>query len=76
MLKRAIVVLIKMYHGLVSPFLGSHCRFVPSCSLYAQDAIAQRGVVCGAWLVFKRLLRCHPWCQGGYDPVPPVAEKK
>ena len=69
--KKSIIVLLKLYHNLVSPFLGNHCRFSPTCSIYAQVAVERHGVVCGLWLSFKRLLKCHPWYKkAGYDPVP------
>jgi len=64
------MALIKAYQYLISPLLGSNCRFVPSCSDYAQEAIQKRGAVVGLILSAKRLGRCHPWCAGGYDPVP------
>ncbi len=56
---------------LISPLLGPHCRFHPSCSEYTHQAIHQHGVLYGTWLGVKRLLRCHPFSQGGEDPVPP-----
>jgi len=62
--------LIRLYQWTVSPFLGPTCRFYPSCSHYALQAIDQFGVLGGGWLTVKRLARCHPWHPGGYDPVP------
>ena len=62
--------LIRSYQLLVSPMLGPRCRFHPSCSQYALDAIETHGVARGAWLALRRLLRCHPLHPGGYDPVP------
>jgi hypothetical protein len=73
--KKSIILSIKLYRNLISPFLGSHCRFYPSCSLYTQIAIERYGMLSGLWLSLKRLLKCHPWHQDGYDPVPEVAEK-
>ena len=63
-------VLIRGYQLLVSPLLGPRCRFYPSCSQYALDAIASHGVLKGLWLAVRRLGRCHPWHPGGFDPVP------
>jgi putative membrane protein insertion efficiency factor len=66
-----LIVLIRGYQYLISPLLGHHCRFVPSCSRYAAEAIAAHGARRGLWLALKRISRCHPWHAGGYDPVPP-----
>ena len=65
--------LIRLYQWTVSPLLGPRCRFYPSCSQYALEAITRFGVLRGAWLGLVRLLRCNPWNLGGYDPVPPQA---
>lgn len=62
--------LIRTYQVLLSPFLGDHCRFTPSCSRYAIEAIEKHGSLRGSWLAIKRIARCHPLCDGGYDPVP------
>lgn len=64
--------LIKLYQWTVSPLIGPHCRFHPTCSQYAIEAIDRFGVGKGGWLALKRLLRCHPLHSGGYDPVPEV----
>lgn len=61
---------IHAYRGLVAPLLPPSCRFFPSCSQYTLDAIDQHGALKGSWLGAKRVLRCHPWCSGGIDPVP------
>ena len=61
--------LIRVYRTIVSPHLGPTCRFVPSCSAYAQEAIARYGAARGSWMAFRRLLRCHPLHNGGWDPV-------
>jgi putative membrane protein insertion efficiency factor len=61
---------IRVYQLVVAPLLGPRCRFYPSCSSYALEAIAAHGAVGGSWLTAKRLARCHPFCDGGYDPVP------
>ncbi|MGB9661952.1 MAG: membrane protein insertion efficiency factor YidD [Moorellaceae bacterium] len=65
-----VLVAIKGYQKLISPWLGKHCRFYPSCSDYACQAIARYGLYRGGWLAVKRIGRCHPWSEGGYDPVP------
>jgi len=71
--KRALLFLIRLYQLCLSPFFGNQCRFYPTCSAYAAEAIDVHGAVRGLWLAVKRLLRCHPWHPGGVDPVP---EKK
>lgn len=69
-LAKVVVGLIRLYQIILSPFLGNCCRFYPSCSVYAQEAILRWGMIRGGWLVSKRILSCHPWHTGGYDPVP------
>jgi putative membrane protein insertion efficiency factor len=66
-------LLIRLYQWTVSPYLGPRCRFYPSCSHYAHEAIGRFGVFGGGYLAAKRVLRCHPWHPGGLDPVPPRA---
>ena len=66
-----LVGLVRAYQLLVSPLLGPTCRFYPSCSAYAVEALRTRGALVGTWLAVRRLLRCHPWNPGGVDPVPP-----
>ncbi|HSZ09784.1 MAG TPA: membrane protein insertion efficiency factor YidD [Steroidobacteraceae bacterium] len=61
---------IRGYQLVISPMIGPRCRFYPSCSCYAHTAIERHGVVRGLWLGLRRLLRCHPFAPGGYDPVP------
>jgi putative membrane protein insertion efficiency factor len=73
MVKQLLVGLVKGYRFFLSPWLGSACRFEPSCSLYALDALHLHGAAMGSYLVTRRLLRCHPWCDGGLDPVPHTA---
>ena len=65
-----LIGLVKAYRLLLSPSLGSSCRFEPSCSLYSLQALHQHGAVLGSYLTLHRLARCHPWCDGGIDPVP------
>ena len=65
-----VVSLIRSYQRLVSPRLGANCRFSPTCSSYASEAISRFGVFKGTWLGLRRLGRCHPLHEGGYDPVP------
>lgn len=64
-------LLIRGYRYFVSPMLGPACRFHPSCSQYAEEALATHGLLTGGWLSARRLCRCGPWHAGGYDPVPP-----
>ncbi|MBC7452951.1 MAG: membrane protein insertion efficiency factor YidD [Massilia sp.] len=66
-----LVWLLRAYQLLLSPMLGQNCRFYPSCSSYAIEAIRTHGAVRGALLALRRLSRCHPWNDGGFDPVPP-----
>ena len=69
-LRKILSLLIVCYRYLISPILGNHCRFYPSCSVYAQEAIEQYGIWRGLILTSKRLACCHPWHTGGHDPVP------
>ncbi|MEZ5544058.1 MAG: membrane protein insertion efficiency factor YidD [Lysobacteraceae bacterium] len=69
-MKSPAILLLKGYKRFISPLLGQHCRFHPSCSAYAMEAIEVHGHLRGIWLAAKRLSRCHPLCEGGYDPVP------
>lgn len=71
-MQKILITLVRGYRYAVSPALGNHCRFHPSCSAYAEEAIATHGAVRGTWLTARRLSRCHPWHAGGLDPVPPV----
>jgi len=66
-----LIGLVKGYRLLLSPWLGSACRFEPSCSAYSLQALQQHGAAAGTYLTLRRLVRCHPWCDGGHDPVPP-----
>lgn len=67
---RLLVALIRLYKRFVSPLLGENCRFYPSCSQYAMDAIRAHGAIVGAAYALWRIVRCQPFCNGGYDPVP------
>lgn len=69
-LQKILTTIIIAYKYLISPVLGQHCRFHPSCSCYALQAIEQHGSLRGMFLATKRILRCHPWNEGGFDPVP------
>ena len=73
MLKAFLITVVKGYRLLLSPWLGSACRFEPTCSRYALDALQMHGAAGGSYLAARRLLRCHPWCEGGLDPVPGAA---
>jgi putative membrane protein insertion efficiency factor len=71
-MKSLLLVLIRAYQVLLSPFFGGRCRFHPTCSAYAAEAIEVHGALAGTWLTVKRLARCGPWHPGGVDPVPPA----
>ena len=66
-----LIALLRSYRLLISPLYGQVCRYHPSCSAYALDAVREHGSIRGSWLTLRRLGRCHPWAAGGYDPVPP-----
>jgi putative membrane protein insertion efficiency factor len=71
MLRAALVTMIRFYQKGISPYLPSACRYTPSCSAYAIEALEVHGAARGSWLTVRRLLRCQPWGGKGYDPVPP-----
>ncbi len=73
MIKKFLIALVKGYRLLLSPWLGSACRFEPTCSVYAIEALERHGAARGSYLVLRRLGRCQPWCAGGHDPVPTQA---
>jgi putative membrane protein insertion efficiency factor len=72
---RVLLVPVRVYRRWISPLLPPACRFYPSCSEYAVEALTVHGAVRGSWLAIRRLLRCHPWHPGGLDPVPPRKPK-
>ena len=69
-MKALLLAAIRGYQYLFRPLLGANCRFAPSCSDYARDAVQKYGALKGSWLAGRRILRCHPYHPGGYDPVP------
>lgn len=69
-MKTILLALVRAYQYLFRPLLGANCRFYPSCSDYAREAIERHGALAGTWLALKRIARCHPYHPGGYDPVP------
>ncbi|HUF04334.1 MAG TPA: membrane protein insertion efficiency factor YidD [Aridibacter sp.] len=68
-MKYLLTDLLKLYKRFVSPLLPLSCRFTPTCSEYAMEAVGRHGAVLGLWMAFKRLMRCQPFCEGGHDPV-------
>ncbi len=70
-MRTIVITLIRFYRIFISPLFPSSCRFYPTCSQYALDALNTYGLLKGGWLALKRLVRCHPFCPGGYDPVDP-----
>ena len=71
--RNILVFILKMYRRVISPIYGQVCRFFPSCSAYALEAVTVHGAVKGSWFAARRVLRCHPWSAGGVDPVPSPA---
>ena len=69
-MKHVLIALLKAYRFAISPLYGQVCRYHPTCSAYALEAVTQHGAVRGTWLSVRRIARCHPWAAGGYDPVP------
>ena len=70
-MKTLLIWIVRAYRLVLSPMLGQNCRFYPSCSSYAIEALQTHGALRGSWLAARRLGRCHPWNEGGVDPVPP-----
>ncbi|MEO7548294.1 MAG: membrane protein insertion efficiency factor YidD [Ramlibacter sp.] len=73
MMQRLLMGLVKGYRLLLSPWLGSACRFSPTCSAYSLQALERHGAAAGSYLTLARLVRCHPWCTGGIDEIPEIA---
>jgi putative membrane protein insertion efficiency factor len=69
-MSKILIFLVRVYQFLFSPWVGRHCRFTPTCSHYAIEAIKRHGALRGTWLTIRRIARCHPLCDGGHDPVP------
>jgi hypothetical protein len=69
-IRAALLLAVRLYQALISPLLPPSCRFHPSCSAYAAEALRRHGAARGGWLALRRLARCHPFCRGGIDPVP------
>jgi hypothetical protein len=69
--QRLLIALIRLYQLALSPFIGNQCRFTPTCSNYAKEAVEKHGALKGSWMALRRIGRCHPWHPGGHDPVPP-----
>lgn len=70
LINNILIIPVRLYQLLISPMLGAHCRYEPTCSQYMIEAIHEWGPVRGIWLGIKRILRCHPWGSHGHDPVP------
>ena len=75
MIRAVLIALVKGYRLLLSPWLGSSCRFTPTCSAYSLQALQLHGAAAGTYLTLRRLARCHPWCAGGHDPVPELSAR-
>ncbi|ROO24476.1 membrane protein insertion efficiency factor [Salinisphaera orenii MK-B5] len=75
MLVRLLQLPVLIYRYTLSPLLGPRCRYVPSCSAYALEALERHGPIRGGWLALRRIVRCHPLREGGFDPVPPERER-
>jgi putative membrane protein insertion efficiency factor len=69
-MKRLLIAVVRLYRLLLSPWVGDQCRFYPTCSQYTIEALERHGAAAGSYLGAVRILRCHPWCAGGHDPVP------
>ena len=76
LIRKILILPIRFYQKFISPMLGHNCKYYPTCSEYMAQAIDIHGPIKGLWLGTKRILRCHPWAKGGYDPVPPASDAK
>jgi uncharacterized protein len=70
LMAKILLLMVRAYQYVLSPYFGTQCRFTPTCSHYASDALKKYGAIKGGYLTTRRLLRCHPWHDGGYDPIP------
>jgi putative membrane protein insertion efficiency factor len=70
MMRRVVLLPIRFYQYAISPFMAPHCRYHPTCSEYTAEAVTRYGALRGLWMGVRRVSRCHPWAEGGYDPVP------
>ncbi|MDN5570104.1 MAG: membrane protein insertion efficiency factor YidD [Propionibacteriaceae bacterium] len=75
-MRYVLAALLRAYRAVISPLYGDVCKFHPTCSAYALNAVLTHGSIAGSWLTVRRLVRCHPWSLGGYDPVPTVNATK
>lgn len=75
-LRRLVLLPVHVYRYGISPALAPSCRYYPTCSAYAVEAVMTHGILRGGWLTLRRLARCHPWAAGGVDPVPPPTSKR
>lgn len=73
-MRKLLLLPVRFYQYAISPLMASHCRHYPTCSQYAVEAISHHGSLKGVYLSVKRLLRCHPWAEGGYDPIPDTVQ--
>jgi len=69
-MRQILIALIKLYRYTISPYLAPSCRYTPTCSSYAIEAVERFGIIRGSWMAIRRIGRCHPWHSAGYDPVP------
>jgi len=74
-MRKILIGIIRIYQYAISPYLPPHCRYTPTCSAYAVEAITEFGILRGSWMAMKRIGRCHPWHEGGYDPLPEKEHK-
>ncbi len=75
-MQKILILFVRVYRYAITPFLGNNCRFYPTCSSYAEQALTEHGPVKGSWLAVRRICRCHPWHAGGVDPVPNNQNKR